>query len=1080
MSKITIGNYNHFKKISIVFLGLILLLGPSVQSAYAVSFSFSSEINLSDDTASNTIPQIVASGNDIYVVFKKSTSSEVFFTNSTDGGANFDSAVNLSNGGTASNNPQISVSGNNIYVVWQEGTDVVVGQSTDNGDTPPSSTTTLSSGSANSPQIEASGSNVYVAFRDGADVILSTSINSGSSYSSNNLSNSADSSSLPQLATTGSDTYVVWKELNDINLVKVSNNGATVGSVQSISGSGAGTVSTKPQVAASGSNVYVIWMEGSDIFVRTSNNGATSFGTATDIGDTGGTGSSNPKIVVVGSNAFAVWRENVSGSGDTMFSRSISGGAFSTPDNLSSNTGSSIKPAIAASGSNVYVAWRDNTAGTTDMLFRGSDDDGATFSNSLTISPTIPNGTSDEPQVTISGSDALVVWEDSADGNNDILFSKGTQIITVSVGLDEPTYKLGDTATVTITDSTESGNGSITASVISSTGDTSGFNFNLAETGTLGTFSSSITFSETLNSDSSSNRLKANPGDTITVDYSSLQATSTIFPRTIEFLLEDNGQPFTGFDYGDIVNLLVTDKNSNINPGVTDTVTVNVTSTRDTTGILLVLTENGTDTNFFGGSSSRLVFMDGQDFPTTSSTITVTSIDNFAENSDINQIDSMEVLVNSTTSKKTSPGGISLTLFETGINTSDFARADLTLSSSTTIDNSTIKVSPEDILSVTFTDLTANALVSPFPNSHGGISVDFPDGDTVSATLGIIKQDVTVDDLLAGGGGGGGLVRPGLVVNVLAGAVGGGGGGPPGPTITLRALSLSDSGSEIISMPPEIREIAENHDPYTPLEPMTDVYEEFDFPLSLNGKGFVLGDYENTLQTVSVNRGEPVEFVLVFYTTSEVAHTSLNFNLGPTRLIAGSDTQVLLYKDKFEIVDPNGNIASATGSLNNDDDLKRVATFSIVFSDDIQWTNSDLVVRSWNDALNSGDIIIYDAIEIQPSEEEIAFEESIPEPEVETLKSQYIPIWIKNNAAWWSQQLIEDSDFVAGIEYLIQNEIITIQDDQVIAPSYSSNDIPVWIKSNAGWWSEDLITEKEFIDGLQWLISNGIIQVKET
>ncbi len=57
---------------------------------------------------------------------------------------------------------------------------------------------------------------------------------------------------------------------------------------------------------------------------------------------------------------------------------------------------------------------------------------------------------------------------------------------------------------------------------------------------------------------------------------------------------------------------------------------------------------------------------------------------------------------------------------------------------------------------------------------------------------------------------------------------------------------------------------------------------------------------------------------------------------------------------------------------------------------------------------------------------------------------------------------------------------MTIQDNEIIAPSYSSNEIPEWIKSNAGWWSEDLITEKEFIDGLQWLISNGIIQVTET
>jgi len=293
-------------------------------------------------------------------------------------------------------------------------------------------------------------------------------------------------------------------------------------------------------------------------------------------------------------------------------------------------------------------------------------------------------------------------------------------------------------------------------------------------------------------------------------------------------------------------------------------------------------------------------------------------------------------------------------------------------------------------------------------------------------------------------------------------------------------------------LPQEIRDIVINHDPYTPLdpigdiyvefdllEPITESYEDFDLPLTINGNGFALGGYENTLVTQTVDRGEPIEFTIVFYTGSEIAHTSLYFNLGPTRTIAGSDTQVLLYKDKpVEIIDPNGNIASATGTINNEGDLKRVVTFSITFSEDIQWSNSDLVIRSWNDNLNSGDTIVYDAIEILPSEEEIAFVESLPEPVVEQLKSQYVPIWIKNNAGWWSQQLIDDSDFVAGIEYLIQNRIITVQDNQISA-DISSEQIPLWIKNNAGWWSEDLITEKEFIDGLQWLISNGIIQVVE-
>jgi len=178
-------------------------------------------------------------------------------------------------------------------------------------------------------------------------------------------------------------------------------------------------------------------------------------------------------------------------------------------------------------------------------------------------------------------------------------------------------------------------------------------------------------------------------------------------------------------------------------------------------------------------------------------------------------------------------------------------------------------------------------------------------------------------------------------------------------------------------------------------------------------------------------------------------------------------------------VETNGNIATATGSINNDGDLKRVVTFSITFSEDIQWSNSDLVIRSWNDDLNSGDIIIYDAIKVLPSEEEIAFVQSLPEPEIQTLKSQYVPIWIKNNAAWWSQELIEDSDFIAGIEYLIQQEIITLTDTGTLETN-SYDEIPNWIKNNAGWWSEDLITEKEFIDGLQWLIGNGIIQVTET
>jgi len=37
-----------------------------------------------------------------------------------------------------------------------------------------------------------------------------------------------------------------------------------------------------------------------------------------------------------------------------------------------------------------------------------------------------------------------------------------------------------------------------------------------------------------------------------------------------------------------------------------------------------------------------------------------------------------------------------------------------------------------------------------------------------------------------------------------------------------------------------------------------------------------------------------------------------------------------------------------------------------------------------------------------------------------------IPQWIKNNAKWWSEGQIVDSDFIKGIQYLMQNGIMKI------------------------------------------------------
>ena len=86
-----------------------------------------------------------------------------------------------------------------------------------------------------------------------------------------------------------------------------------------------------------------------------------------------------------------------------------------------------------------------------------------------------------------------------------------------------------------------------------------------------------------------------------------------------------------------------------------------------------------------------------------------------------------------------------------------------------------------------------------------------------------------------------------------------------------------------------------------------------------------------------------------------------------------------------------------------------------------------------------------------------------------------IPGWIKNNAGWWADGQIDDSSFVAGIQWLISNNVMTIPPTEQGAGS--GDVIPGWIKNNAGWWADGQIDDSSFVSGLQWLISNGIMKI---
>ena len=90
-----------------------------------------------------------------------------------------------------------------------------------------------------------------------------------------------------------------------------------------------------------------------------------------------------------------------------------------------------------------------------------------------------------------------------------------------------------------------------------------------------------------------------------------------------------------------------------------------------------------------------------------------------------------------------------------------------------------------------------------------------------------------------------------------------------------------------------------------------------------------------------------------------------------------------------------------------------------------------------------------------------------------------VPDWVKNTAGWWASEQIPDSAFLQGIQYLI-NEGIMIVEIPTEIDSESAEEVPGWVKNTAGWWAEDKIHDTTFVSGIEYLIGKGIIVVIES
>ena len=86
-----------------------------------------------------------------------------------------------------------------------------------------------------------------------------------------------------------------------------------------------------------------------------------------------------------------------------------------------------------------------------------------------------------------------------------------------------------------------------------------------------------------------------------------------------------------------------------------------------------------------------------------------------------------------------------------------------------------------------------------------------------------------------------------------------------------------------------------------------------------------------------------------------------------------------------------------------------------------------------------------------------------------------IPEWVKLNAEWWSTGQISDNEFLEGIDFLFEKQIVSVPSREVV--SESQWHIPQWMKISAKWWSEDKISDDDFLNIIENLVSRKIISI---
>jgi hypothetical protein len=413
-----------------------LLLVGGICSVYGESLYFGHSINLSDNNGASESANQAAVGNNVYVVWQDNSTGndEIYFVRSSDNGERFGESLNLSNDSGNSQLPELAATGSNVYVVWQDnstGNDEIYFMRSNNSGQTFEEPLILSNdfGKSESPQVVAAGNNVYVVWQDNSTendkIYFIRSIDSGQEFAKPlNLSKDSGNSKLPELAATGSNVYVVWQGNstgNDEIYFKASlKNGVNFRATKNLSNDTG--KSGSPHLAAAGNNVYVVWQDNStgndEIYFKASLKKGVTFRAAKNLSNDSAK-SESPQLIASGNDTLVFWVRN-DGTDSEILYKTGTASFFRGEQNISS-LDKVAYPKLSIDGNNLFAVWESHS-NTNDSKHIVA----LPFSFSSRSAFVISNfsGYSVNPVVTTLGSNAYVIWQDQSIPKGDIFFKR--------------------------------------------------------------------------------------------------------------------------------------------------------------------------------------------------------------------------------------------------------------------------------------------------------------------------------------------------------------------------------------------------------------------------------------------------------------------------------------------------------------------------------------------------------------------------------------------------------------------------------------------------------------------------------